>query len=147
MVSGKALTGLFVAVVIAAALFGPFANVVNDSTGSQTVDNATVAVDFNESVDLDGYQIDENSETVEWYNSTSGQWETATSPDDYSMNYEPGTIDFNSSSTNFNDGDDARVSYTYQATTGTTTTIAEQLPMFFALLVLGVIAGKLMKMS
>lgn len=140
------VAGLFVAVTIAAALFVPFATSVTDNTGAQSVTNESITADVNESVDLSGYDIDSGSETVWWLNSTSGSYEQVTSPDDYSMTYDAGEISFNASG-QVDDGDSVKVTYDYQATSGTVTTIAEQLPLFFALLVLGVIAGKLMEMT
>lgn len=141
MVKGEQIAGLLVAVTIAAVLFSPVATVVSDNTGEQTVTNETVTASHGDWVELNGYAIQEDSETVYWHNSTSDQWEEATSPDDYEMDYPPGAIRTNSSGT-IPDGDEIRVSYTYEATSGTTSTVLGMVPMFVALLILVTLAVK-----
>lgn len=141
MVDAKKMAGVMVAVTIAAVLFSPIATVIGDNTGDQTVTNETVNANHGEYVDLTGYAIEDGSETVYEYNETSGSWETATSGTDYEMDYPPGEIQTLSGGS-ISDGDEIRVSYSYEATSGTTTTVLTMTPMFVALLILGTLAAR-----
>jgi hypothetical protein len=143
MADAKKLAALMVGVTIAAVLFSPIASTIGANTGDQTVTNETVVVSHGEYVDLSGYQVETGSETVYYTNDTSGEWEQATRGTDYEMDYPPGQIQALSSGS-IDDGEEVRVSYTYQATDGTTTTVLTMVPMFVGLLILGTIAARVM---
>lgn len=134
-----------VALAVAATLVGPFNAAVADSTGTQSVTNESVTAEIDTFVELDGYDIVTDSETVYWYNNSSSSYEEVTSGTDYEMNYDPGQIKALSGGS-IGDGDELKVSYDYQATDGTTTTIAGLVPLFVVLLILGVLAAKIQKM-
>ncbi|QLD84620.1 hypothetical protein HWV23_02745 [Natronomonas halophila] len=141
MADAKKLAGVMVAVTIAAVLFSPIATTIGDNTGTQAVDNETVTASHGEYVDLRGYDIQTDSETVYYTNDTSGEWEEATPGTDYEMDYPPGSIQTLSSGS-IDDGEEIRVSYDYQATDGTTTTVITMVPMFVGLLILGTLAAR-----
>lgn len=145
--AGRKIAAVLIAVTIAATLFMPINSAVVGNTGVQTVENETsgLTASFNETQDLDGYNIVEDSETVERHNSTSDSWETLTRGTDYEMNYGPGEIEVLNSD-NVDEGDDIRASYDYEATNSTTATVANLVPLFVALLILGVLAGKVTDM-
>lgn len=142
MVKMKSIVALVIAATIAMTLFTPVLDTVNANTGTQSVTNETVVAQHNTYVDLDGYEVDKNSETVYWYNETSSSYETATEGTDYNFNYSAGSIEAISSGA-IEDGEEIKVSYDYQATDGTTATIANLVPTFMALLVVGTFAGKI----
>lgn len=137
MVEVNKITGTLIVLIVAGVLFLPFVQTVATTTGTQDINNETVTAQHGDAVDLKGYDIDVSSETVYGFNDTSGEYEVASSPSDYSMDYDPGEITVNSSSTLIQDGEDIKVSYTYQATSGTVTTIADLLPLMILVLILG----------
>lgn len=141
MVSSKTIAVLMIAATIAMTLFNPVSTAIGDNTGSVTVTNETVTASPGNYTDLRGYDIDSGSETVYWYNSSSSSYEQVSSPDDYEMAYQNGSIQANSSGT-IGEGDELKVSYDYQATDGTTTTVAGLVPLFLLLLILVTIAAK-----
>lgn len=143
MADAKKLAGVMVAVTIAAVLFNPVATVISDNSGDQDVVNETVTAQHGEYVELSGYEIQEDSETVYFQNGTEGSWEVAERGTDYEMNYEPGEIQALSSG-NISDGEELRVSYTYAATGGTTSTVLGMVPMFVGLLILVTIAARVL---
>ena len=124
-----------VVAVIAVSLIGPFINVVGSSSGVQAVENETVTADYDSYVELEGYSIVDGSVRVD-----DGAGETYSAGADYELNQSAGSIHALSSG-NITDGQTIEVSYDYEATSGTTTTIVGLLPMFMALLVLVVMAG------
>lgn len=124
--------GLAIFAAVGVILLSPVITVVDGNTGTQSVENETVAVDFNKSVDLKGYQIDPGSETVYGYNETSGSYEQAASSD-YTLHEDSGEIEFNSSSTLFDEGEEAKVSYTYEASDATTSLVVGFIPVGVAL--------------
>jgi len=136
------IVGLMIGLTIAATLFTPISDAVTGNTGVQTVENESVTASNTTYVDMQGFEIKENSETVDWYNSTSGSYETVTEGTDYDMAYENGSIIALDGGT-ISDGDDLRVTYDYQATDDSTTTVTTLVPLFVALLMLGVIASKI----
>lgn len=140
MAKPEKIAGVMIALTVAAVLLNPVSAVVSDNTGDVDVTNETVTADHDTYVDLDGYDVETNSETVYFQNGTS-DWETATRGTDYEMNYTEGSIQALSSG-NIADGEELKVSYTYTATDGTTTTVVTMVPMFVALLILGVIASR-----
>lgn len=145
MASGKEVAGLLIALTFAAVLITPIADTVNGNSGSVEVTNESLTAEVGEYQELDGYDIDSDSETVYWLNSTSGDYEVITAGDDYELNESAGTIKFTESGV-VDDGDDVKVSYTYQATSGTVSTILDLLPLFAGLVILGVMAAKVQQM-
>lgn len=142
MVKPRTIAGLVIALTIAATLFTPIADTVNQNTGEQSVTNETVTAQHGEYVDLDGYSILTDSETVYYTNNTDGSTEVATRGTDYEMNYSSGSIKALSSGS-IDDGEQIDVSYDYEATDSTTTTVAALVPLFVALLMLGVMAARI----
>jgi hypothetical protein len=135
------IVSVIIALTIAATLFTPISDTVTGNTGVQTVENGTVTASNSSYVELNGYNIQKDSETVEWYNSTSSSYETVDEGTDYDMAYENGSIIALDGGT-ISDGDELRVSYDYKATDDSTTTVVTLVPMFVALLMLGVLASK-----
>lgn len=141
MVSPSRITTLVVALVIGAALLSPVVGVVTDNVGEVTVDEEEFTdVDVGEWYDLDGTNLVEDSETVE-YDSGEG-WTEASSGTDYEMNYDNGSVQFLEGG-DISAGDDVRVSYDYEATDGMTTSIIELIPLFIALFLLVALAAPL----
>jgi hypothetical protein len=146
MASFKGVVTVALAVAIAAILFGPMVTAVSDNTGTQTVTNETVTADADTYVDLDGFQVVDNSETVWGYNDTSGSYEQAAESTDYEINNTAGTIQALSGSSLIDDGEEMKVSYDYEATTGTTTMVVQYGPTFVAVLLLTVVGMKVTEM-
>jgi len=96
---------LTVVVAVGMVLMTPIVDTVNNNTGQQTVTNETVNATYGERLDLQGYQINEGSETVYGYNESSDTYEVAPE-DDYTMHYESGQITLNNSSTLIDEGGD-----------------------------------------
>lgn len=143
MPSGRVIAAVLIAAAIAGTLFVPFNAAVTENTGAQTVTNESVTASVGESVELDGYNIQSNSETVYWFNSSDGDYEEVTSGTDYEMNYSEGAI-YTLSGGSISDGDDLKVTYTYDATDGTTSTVVQLTPLLLALLILVVLAKPMM---
>lgn len=140
MVSGQQIATVLIAVTIAATLLNPIASTVTQNTGTQTVSNETVTAHYGKYTDLDGYKIVSGSETV--YNASGA---TMSSGTDYKIATKNGSIEaLNGGS--IADGNTIKVSYDYQATDGTTTTVIGLVPLFVGLLMLVVLAAKLMEM-
>ncbi|WP_148414921.1 hypothetical protein [Haloferax sp. KTX1] len=139
--NAKGIAAVLIAATIAATLFMPISNVVTGNTGTQSVVNETATADVGTAVDLDGYEVVADSETV-YYDNGSG-WTTATAGTDYSFDDNSASVTALSGGS-IDDGAALRVSYDYQATSGSTTTITGLIPLFVALLILGVLAAKAM---
>lgn len=137
MATPKEVATVVIALTIAATLFVPIADTVEGNSGTQTVTNESVTADVGNYTELDGYRIDEDSETV--YNASGAEMTRGT---DYEMGYENGSIKALSGGS-ISDGTTIQVSYDYQATDGTTSTILDLVPLFVALLILGVMAAKI----
>lgn len=133
--------GVVIAATIAALIFPTIAAGIAGNSGTVSVTNETVAAQYDEYVDLDGYAIVTDSETV--YAQDGGSW-TTVSGTDYTMNYSDGAISVDSGSTVVQDGETIRVSYDYQATNEQSATVLAIVPLMLALLILGVIAAKAM---
>lgn len=142
MASAKSIAAVAVAITVAAVFIGPIASVVGANTGSQTVTNESVTADVGNYVDLGGYNIDSGSETVYWLNSSSGSYEQVSSSTDYTMAYQNGSIRADSGGT-IGDGDSLKVTYTYAASGGLTSTILGYSPLFIALILLAVMYGEM----
>ena len=139
MATPRTIASLIIAVTIAATLFAPVANVVGDNTGDVTVTNESVTADVGNASELRGYNLDASSVSV-----TSGG--STVNSSEYSIDAEAGTITILANGT-VSDGDGLLVSYTYAATSGTTSTVVGMVPLFLALLILGVLAGKVSDMA
>jgi hypothetical protein len=126
--------------VIGVVLFSPFVSVVNSNSGVQTIENETVTADFDNYVELDGYDLVDGTVTVD-----DGSGATYSEGTDYELNQSAGSIHALSGGT-ITDGQSIEVSYEYQATDGTTSTIIGLLPLFLALLILVILAAKAMSM-
>lgn len=135
MVSSDKIVGVLLAAVVLGVLLGPLTAAVTDNTGEQSVTNETVTADVGSYVDLQGYSVIEDSETVYRFNSTSDAYEETTRGDDYEMDYGAGAVQALESG-DIDDGDELRVSYDWEATDSTTTTVASYIPMFAILIVL-----------
>lgn len=141
MVSGKGIAGLMVAATIVMSMFAPIAGLVAGVQGTQSVANEQVTAANDDYVDLDGWDVHEDSETVE-FKDGSGSWVTATEGTDYEMAYGNGSVKAVSSGA-IDDGDTLRVSYDYRATEGTTAMVIGLVPLFLGLMVLGTFANKI----
>lgn len=146
MVKPKVVAGAVIAVVVGMVFFPAVVNAVDTSTGTQTVENETVTAQSGEYVDLSGYQVEDGTVTVYGYNDTSASYETATSPDDYEVKFEPGELKANSSSTLIDDGENVKVTYDYKASNDTTTLIAGFIPVMIGVLLFFSLARKTMDM-
>lgn len=131
-----------VAVIVGFLFLQPVMTAAQDNTGEQNITNETVVAESGEYVDLDGYSVNTGSETVYALNDTSGEYEQATSGTDYEINYDRGELQALNSSTLIQDGEELRVSYTYQASGGTTALIAGFIPVMFVLLLFVTVAMK-----
>jgi hypothetical protein len=140
---GKGMTGLVVAITIGAVFFVPVVDVIDGSTGEVQVENETVTTNasFSETYELSGDNITAGSETIEVVNS-DGTFTTLTAGTDYALNEAEGTLQF-SDTTDVSAGDEIRASFSYQATSGIVTSIADLLPVFLGLLLLVPMANKI----
>lgn len=134
--------GLAVFAAVGVILLGPVSGVVQINTGTTSLTNETVNADYNDSVALQGYDVDQSSVTVWGLNDSSGNYEQASSPGDYSLNADAGSLDFNSSSTLIQDGESVKVSYDYQASGPLVALIIGFVPLAVALLIFVGIATK-----
>lgn len=126
------------AVAIAATLLSPVISIVGDNSGTVDVNNETLTASPGEYQELRGYNI-EDGETV-YYDSGAG-YTVGNAGTDYVVNQSGGSILFNESG-NVADGDPVKVTYSYQATDGATTSILTLVPLLFALLIVGTMAAK-----
>ena len=140
---GRGITGLLLAVTIGAVFFVPVVDVLDQSTGDVEIENETVtnSAQFDEIYDLQGYEIEPDSETLEVWDDGAESWVTLTAGTDYEIDNEQGTIEFIDGG-EVTEGDEVRASYIYQATDGIVTSIAGLLPVFLALLLLVPMANK-----
>ncbi|WP_435125396.1 hypothetical protein [Halobaculum sp. D14] len=145
MVSTSKLLTVMLGVVIAVVLLGPFVTTINGNVGTQTVTNETVTADVGSYVDVTGYNVVSGSATVYGYNDTSGSFEVAAAGTDYELDEGAGSVKALNGSTLINDGETMKVSYDYQATSGTTTTVLNLLPLLVGVLILGTVGMKVQK--
>lgn len=121
---------LVIAVTIAVVLIAPLSSIITGATGQQTVTDETVTADSTYQ-DLRGYDIEQGSVTV---TDTSGNSVNSTY---YDVRYDTGEISINgSASTTLTSGEQAEVTYDYQATDSTTTVVAGIVPVLALLFVL-----------
>jgi hypothetical protein len=121
------------------AMFNPIASTVAGNTGTQSISDESLSADLDTYQELEGYNLVDGSVTVEYDNGTG--YQTATEGTDYDLALENGTVKPLSSGS-IDQGDPLRVTYDYQVTDGTTTTIVRLIPLFTALMVLGLFAFK-----
>lgn len=126
------------AVVVAAVLFLPIADVVGQHTGTQSVNNESVTAELDTFVELDNSNLVADSETVLWFNESSGEHEELTKDSDYEIRYESGELNVTSSSP-VAEGDEVLVSYDYQATSGVTTTVITLIPLFLGVVIIATV--------
>jgi hypothetical protein len=132
--TAKLVLAATVAVVVGMLFLQPVITSVNDNTGTQAVTNETVTAQYDEYVELGGYNIDSGSETVWGYNDTAGSYEQAVSGTDYEINYDGGELKVLNGSTLIDDAEDVKVSYDYQASGQTTSLVAGFVPVMIVLL-------------
>lgn len=125
---------IMIAVAIAATLVSPFTGAIAGNTGE-------VGVAGNVSADVGNYQEIEGYDVVTSNFTATDDGTTLTEGTDYELNETEGTIKFLSGSSTVNDSESVNLSYSYQATDGTTDTITGLLPLFVVLLVLVTLAA------
>lgn len=138
--AAKVTLAMAVFVAVGMVFFGPLNTAVADNTGTQNVTNETFTVEFNESYDLQGYNVDD-TETVWAYNQTSGNFEQATEGTDYEFDYDAGEITPLNSSL-VDSGEDMKVTYDYQAAGALATTVIAFIPVMFGVLIFTKVALK-----
>lgn len=139
MASTRQIMVVVLAVTIGAVLFIPFSSAVADNSGTQSVTGENVTADIGNYTQLDFYNVDASSVTV---NNSSGD---TVASSDYEINESDGAIKINSGVINVNDGEELNVSYDYQATDDQTTTVLQLAPLLLALLLLVVLASRTMR--
>lgn len=140
--TAQVVLALAIFATVGVIMIGPVVGVVNQNTGDTSITNETVTADYNETADLQGYNIDPATETVYGLNDTSGQYEVASEPGDYTLLEDPGELEFNSSSTLIQEGEQVKVSYTYQASDDLTTLVIGFVPLAIGLLIFVVVAQR-----
>lgn len=132
-----------IALTIGAVMLVPVVDIVDSNNGEVDVENETVTTNasYTETYDLQGFNIVNGSETVERYDSGTDSWNTLSAGTDYELNETNGSVEFLSGG-NVSEGDEVRASYTYEATTGTVSTVVGLIPLFLALLLLVPLATK-----
>jgi hypothetical protein len=143
MARGKQIAALLIGVTIVATLFTPITTSIAENTGTSTVEDERLVATLDEANELRGYQIQDGTVTVE-YDDGAG-YTTATQGSDYTIDREAGTITPLSTG-NISGGDELRVDYTYQATSGSTTTIVGLVPLFMGLIILVTMYAKMREM-
>lgn len=128
------------AAVIGMIFLQPVVGAANDNSGTQTVTNESITANYDQFVDLGGYDIVDGSETVYGYNDSSGDYEVAVESTDYEINNGAGEIKILNGSSLIEDGEEVKVSYDYQASGDLTSTLMTFVPVMLATLVLVVLA-------
>lgn len=126
---------LAVFAAVGVILLNPVAGIVDGTTGTQSVTNETVTADYNSSSDLEGYDINTGTVTVYGFNDSSSSYEVAESSGNYTVLEGPGEIEFNSSSTLIDEGEEVKVSYEYTAAGSIATLVIGFIPVAIGLLV------------
>lgn len=135
-----------IAVLIGIVLLAPLSATIAANTGTVSVTDETASADVGSYVELGGYDAVADSETVEYYNSTTDSYETATAGTDYEF------VDRNASVKALSggeipDGAELRVDYEYQASDPTTSTIVGLVPTLAAVMALAVMGERLRRQS
>lgn len=136
----KLVVAVVVALVVGMLFLQPVITAAESNTGAQTVTNESVTADTGAYVALDGYNIDESSETVWGYNDSSGSYEQAVKGTDYAIDYDGGDLKALNGSGLIQDGENLKVSYDYQASGQTTSLVAGFVPVMFVLLLFVTVA-------
>jgi len=144
--SAKVVLTLAVFAAVGVLMISPVSTTVNENTGAQSVVNETHAVDFANVIDLSGYDVDPGSETVYGYNETASAYEVAPAGD-YTLTDSSGELELSSSSTLFDEGEDVKVSYDYQASDELTALVAGFIPLGLGLLIFVGIARRVEAMT
>lgn len=132
--TAKLVIAATVAVVVGMLFLQPVITAADSHTGTQEITNESVTAQAGEFVELDGYNIQDGSETVWGYNDTSGEYEQAVSGTDYELNLDGGEFKALNGSTLIDDGEEALVTYDYQASGATTALVAGFIPLMLVLL-------------
>lgn len=138
------VVGVVIAVTIAAVIgvtvgIGVIGDVVGDNSGTVTVTNESATAQLNEAVDLEGYEVQEG--TVVIYDSDGNEVPSS----NYTIDSGTGAFTLTDTA-EAADGEAVTVTYDYQATDGTTSTILDLLTMFVALIILVFVARPLMSL-
>lgn len=139
------IIAIVVAVVIGATMLGVVLDTTSANTGTQSVTNEslTESASLGETYELEGYEVVSGSETVWFENGSAGSFEQATAGTDYTVDQMPGDVTLEESG-EIDAGDEVKVSYDWEATDSTTTTILDLLGLFIALILLVFVARPLM---
>jgi len=138
--TGGAVAGTLIAITIVAVLVGPLASSVVGNSG--VVDTSeTLTADPGTIQELEGYDITANFTAT---NQNGGT--TLSEGSDYELYQENGSIKFLTGSANVAGGDSVEAAYEYNATDGITATIADLIPLFAGLLILGTVAVRIRQM-
>ena len=140
--TAQIVVGLAVFAAVGVIMIGPVDSVVQNNTGTVSITNETVHANFNESVDLKGYDIDPGSETVWALNDSSGSYEQVTASGDYTLHEATGAISFNESSSLIQSGEEVKVSYDYQASGELASLVIGFIPLGVGLLIFAGIANR-----
>jgi len=136
--TGGAVAGTLIAITIVAVLVGPLASSVVGNSGVVGVQE-NVSADPGTIQDLEGYDITSNF-------SADNGGTSLSEGSDYELYEENGSIKFLTGSANVAGGDDVGLTYEYNATDGITATIADLIPLFAGLLILGTVAVRIRQM-
>lgn len=134
MADTKEIVSVAIALVIVGALFIPLVQTVDSNTGETQVTNESVTADVGNWVELDGYDIVSGTVTV--YNNTD---DVQTEGTDYEIGYTNGSIKALSGG-DITDGNTIKVTYNYSQTSGTSTTVANLIPLMILVAVLAFVA-------
>jgi len=136
MSTGTKLAAVVAVAAVAGLFLVPLDTGIAASTGLQS-QNETISVDTTESIELQGYDIQNESVVVTYENGT-------TVPDSaYTVGHDGGYIVFDDTV----GGDSVSVSYDYQATDGMTATLMQQWPLLAALVALVALGGAMEDMQ
>jgi cobyric acid synthase len=135
---------VFIAVLVGVVLLGPISASVQGNTGTVSVTDETAYADVGNFTDLDGYEIESGTVTVE-YRDSNGTFVTATDGTDYELATTNGSVRALSSGS-IPDNAELRVDYDYQATDATTSTVAGLIPLFVGLMAIVALATRMRRM-
>lgn len=146
------VVSVVIAVTIAAIIgvtvgIGVVGDVVGDNTGTQSVTNESVtgSLEYNTTYDLDGFEVVSGSQTVYVENGSAGSFESLASSE-YTLDERRGELEV-TGQTGSSSGDEVKITYDYEATDGTATTILDLLTLFIALIILVFVARPLMGLA
>jgi len=134
--STRKIVALAMVVVLGMVALTPVVSAINDNTGKVSVSNDTVQADHGNWTDLEGFDLDKSTLSVE---DTSGTT-TYSEGSDYEVAVANGSIKALSSGT-ISDGETLNATYDYQATAGSTTTLLGFIPVMVGLLMFVAVAN------